>query len=255
MEGLKAWFTRTVVPNSCRVCHLCVSDESDNESLSSNRHHHHHHPSTSKNHRSLPPRGSVDDLFNPSSVESDNAVQTKEDDTIKFVAKRKRAKNAALPPKSRYDLLTFVGGTISDGYLDFSASMLACAHGFPFSSSPEHTGTTYGHLHAADYEIGFRYRTRSPRSQVFVVRHNPSSPPNALRVDEPNSNSKRLLPFPPVTGETHLHHPKRRTLVGNIDNPSVTYSGSLDVRVKGHETLATDSTTSGTEGYETRDIS
>jgi len=193
----------------------------------------------------------VDDLFNPSSVESDNAVQTKEDDTIKFVAKRKRAKNAALPPKSRYDLLTFVGGTISDGYLDFSASMLACAHGFPFSSSPEHTGTTYGHLHAADYEIGFRYRTRSPRSQVFVVRHNPSSPPNALRVDEPNSNSKRLLPFPPVTGETHLHHPKRRTLVGNIDNPSVTYSGSLDVRVKGHETLATDSTTSGTEGYET----
>jgi hypothetical protein len=46
-------------------------------------------PSPSKSHRSLPPRGLVNDLFNPAAVDSDTAVQTKEDDTtIKGVAKR-----------------------------------------------------------------------------------------------------------------------------------------------------------------------
>jgi hypothetical protein len=56
------------------------------------------------------------------------------------------------------------------------------------------------------------------------------------------ANGKRLLPFPPVTGETHLHHPKPRRPVGNIDD-SLTDSGSSGEN--GHET------TSGTEGYET----
>jgi len=111
---------------------------------------------------------------------------------------------------------------------------------FPLPLSAEHTGTAYGHLHTADYEMGFRSRTRSPNSQVFVVRHNPASPSNSFG----EANSKRLLPFPPVTGETHLHHPKPRRLVGNIDDPSVTDPGSNE-----HETNG--AADSSTESYDT----
>lgn len=114
------------------------------------------------------------------------------------------------------------------------------------SLSPEHTGTAYGHLQ--DYEMGFRSPHRSPHSQVFVVRHNPASPSNSLHFDE--ANTKRLLPLPPVTGETHLHHPKPRRLVGNIDDPSVTDTASPEVNRRSVN-VSTDSNTSGTEGYET----
>lgn len=110
--------------------------------------------------------------------------------------------------------------------------------------SPEYTGSAYNALLAADYEMGFRVRPRSPYSQVFVVRHNPASPSNSLRGDE--SSGKRQLPFPPVTGETHLHHPKPRRLVGNIDDPNVTESD-----VNQERNGSSDSTTSGTEGYAT----
>jgi len=123
----------------------------------------------------------------------------------------------------------------------FSAPLISPMHTgshFPLPLSPEHTGTAYSHLHTADYEMGFRSRTRSPHSQVFVVRHNPASPSNSFG----EANSKRLLPFPPVTGETHLHHPKPRRLVGNIDDPSITDSESNE-----HET--NEAADSSTESY------
>lgn len=110
--------------------------------------------------------------------------------------------------------------------------------------SPEHTGLSYTHQHGTDYEIGFRHHTRSPHSQVFVVRHNPASPSNVFHTDD--KKSKRLLPFPPMTGETQLHHPKPRKLIGTntgvADLDSSDDSGGIGT---------TDATTSGTEGYET----
>ena len=57
------------------------------DSFSSN--HHHSVESPTKHHRSLPHRGSVNDLFNPTNGDSDVAVDEKEEDnTIKNVAKR-----------------------------------------------------------------------------------------------------------------------------------------------------------------------
>src|SRR6266545_8018801 len=117
--------------------------------------------------------------------------------------------------------------------------------GFPLPLSPEHTGPSY---HGADYEMGFRHHhTRSPHSQVFVVRHNPASPSNVLHVDD--KKSKRLLPFPPMTGETHLHHPKPRRLIGT--NTGVADLDSNDDNDNSGGISATDVTTYGTEGYET----
>ena len=116
--------------------------------------------------------------------------------------------------------------------------------GFPLPLSPEHTGLSYTHQPGADYEMGFRHHSRSPHSQVFVVRHNPSSPSNVFHTDD--KKSKRLLPFPPMTGETQLHHPKPRRLIGTntgvADLDSSDDSGGIGT---------TDATTSGTEGYET----
>lgn len=113
---------------------------------------------------------------------------------------------------------------------------------YPLPLSPQQTGASYSQP-PADYELGFRHHTHSPHSQVYVVRHNPASPSNAVHSNE--KKVKRLLPFPPVTREAQLHHPKPMRLVGT--NSGVTDLDSGDE----NDHSKSDITTSGTEGYET----
>lgn len=116
--------------------------------------------------------------------------------------------------------------------------------GSPIPLSPDRTGASYVQQPPADYEMGFRVHTHSPHSQVYVVRHNPASPSNAIHSND--KKAKRLLPFPPVTREAQLHHPKPMRLVGTNSGVAELDSGDENGHVRHHNM-----TTSGTEGYET----
>ena len=116
--------------------------------------------------------------------------------------------------------------------------------GSPLPLSPDRTGVSYVQQPPADYEMGFRVHSHSPHSQVYVVRHNPASPSNVIHSND--KKTKRLLPFPPVTREAQLHHPKPMRLVGTNSGVAESESGDENGHVRHHSM-----TTSGTEGYET----
>ncbi|KAF9475473.1 hypothetical protein BDN70DRAFT_883672 [Pholiota conissans] len=157
--------------------------------------------------RALPHRPSVNDLFsggsNTSSAPSlmtDKEVVAKEmDETITHVAKRN-----VLGREPR--LLPFPP----------TVTPLHTGSGSPFIEQ-QYLQQQYHGL--GDYELGFRHAA-SPHSQTFVVRHGPS-PSNLISPTATGNGSNgkpaRLLPYPPVTSETALHHPRPRRAVGVSD--------------------------------------
>ncbi|KAF9526331.1 hypothetical protein CPB83DRAFT_908443 [Crepidotus variabilis] len=179
--------------------------------FSSNQHHSNYVSASPKPHggRALPARGTVNNLFSPAQMEAEIAVEEKEDDpTIKQVARKnihgREPRMLPFPPTH--------GGMMSPTHTGGSGG-----YQYPQALTPDQSGSTtfsstmYTSSSPAipsDFEMGFRPRVYSPHSQAYMVRHNPASPSNS------GSGGKRLLPFPPVTGENQLHHPKPRRLVG-----------------------------------------
>ncbi|KAF8173079.1 hypothetical protein BJ912DRAFT_1147973 [Pholiota molesta] len=157
--------------------------------------------------RALPQRPSVNDLF------ADREVEAKEtDETIMRVAKKnvkgREPRLLPFPPTASANLGMMPGGILTPVHTGAE---------YPLPGSPEQQYLQQQYHGPGDYELGFRHAA-SPHAQTFVVRHAPSPSHRAPTATADGAGRPtRLLPYPPVTAETALHHPRPRRAVGVSD--------------------------------------